>query len=386
MPHNRDDANEVVEVSDGGLPPAATDEGTRFPCAKCGAKLEFKPGAESLHCPYCGHENAIEGSGRIVEELNFSEALADLASTAEQTEHELVKCDACAAEIDRPPNVTSLSCPYCGSNIVLQSIMRRTIKPRSLLPFAIERRGAADRVRGWIKSLWFAPSAIRRFADVDGVIKGIYYPAWTYDCRTVTDYTGFRGDAYYVNVSYTAIENGKSVRRTRRERRIRWSPRWGTVHNTFDDVLVLASRSLPDDYARSLEPWDLKSLAPYQDQYLAGFLAESYSIDLTAGFDIAKELMSPHIDATIRRDIGGDEQRITSRRTQYHAITFKHILLPIWIGAYRFKSKLYRVLINARTGEVQGERPYSWIKITLAVLAAIIVIAGVAAIIHANQR
>jgi DNA-directed RNA polymerase subunit RPC12/RpoP len=386
MPRDRDESEEMMEAPEQGAPEAATTEGSRFPCAKCGAKLEFKPGADSLHCPYCGHENAIEGTGQIVEEMDFSGAINELESSAEVTEHELVKCDACAAEIDRPPNVTSLSCPYCGSNIVLQSIMRRLVKPRSLLPFAIERGNAAEKVRGWIKSLWFAPNAIKRFADIDGVIKGIYYPAWTYDCKTITDYTGFRGDAYYVTVSYTAIENGKSVRRTRQERRIRWSPRWGTVRNTFDDVLVLASTSLPEAYAHKLEPWDLKALAPYQDQYLAGFLAESYSIGLSQGFDIAKDLMAPTIDSTIRRDIGGDEQRISSRRTQYNAITFKHILLPIWIGAYRFRSKLYRVLINARTGEVQGERPYSWIKITLAVLAALVVIAAIIVIAQLKDR
>lgn len=362
--------SEAIETS----PPAL--EGIRFPCARCGARLEFSPGQDSLSCPFCGHRNAIEGSTEIVEELDFQEALRQLDDTAEHCQHTLVKCDACAAEIDRPTNITSLSCPYCRSNIVLQSVTRRAIKPRSLLPFAIERRLAADRVRSWIGSLWFAPSAIKRFADIDGAIRGIYYPAWTYDCSTRTNYTGFRGDAYYVQVSYTAMVNGKPQRRTRMERRIRWRPASGTVHNTFDDVLVLASRSLPEGFARKLEPWDLKSLTPYQDDYLAGFLAENYQIDLAGGFDLAKTFMSPMIDATIRRDIGGDEQRILSRRIHYHGITYKHILLPIWIGAYRFRDRVFRVLVNARTGEVQGERPWSWIKITAAVLVGAAVIAA----------
>ncbi len=354
-----------------------TADGLRFPCANCGAKLEFKPGTDCLVCPYCNHQNRISGGEQIVQELDFQQAISTLHQIAEQVEHELVKCDACAAEIDRPANVTSLSCPYCGSNIVLQSHTRRAIKPKSLLPFAIDRRPAAEKVRAWLKGLWFAPSAIRRFADIDGVIKGIYYPAWTYDCGTVTDYTGFRGDHYWVTVSYTAYENGKAVQRTRQEQRTRWTPAWGTVQNEFDDVLVLASRSLPEEYSQRLEPWDLKALTPYADGYLSGFLAESYQIDLAQGFDLAKELMAPIIDATIRGDIGGDEQRITSRRIKFHDITFKHILLPIWIGAFRFRAKLFRVLINARTGEVQGERPYSWIKITLAVLAGLAIIAAI---------
>lgn len=50
----------------------------------------------------------------------------------------------------------------------------------------------------------------------------------------------------------------------------------------------------------------------------------------------------------------------------------------MWLLAYRYKDKVYQVMINGATGEVQGERPYSWIKITLAVLAAAVV-AGVIA-------
>jgi hypothetical protein len=50
------------------------------------------------------------------------------------------------------------------------------------------------------------------------------------------------------------------------------------------------------------------------------------------------------------------------------------LLLPVWIGAYRFQSKVYQVAVNARTGEVQGERPYSAGKIALLVAVIVLVI------------
>jgi DNA-directed RNA polymerase subunit RPC12/RpoP len=375
---NRDASTPPPEVSPApGAGDADPIQGNRYPCRQCGARLEFKPGTASLVCPYCKYENSIEQSEAPIEELDFHETLRTLDEKSEHVEHAVVKCDACAAEVDLPPNIASLSCPYCTSNIVLQSTLRRTIKPLSLLPFRIDRKPAVDRVRAWIKSLWFAPTAIKRFADLDGSLKGVYYPAWTYDCDTTTRYTGMRGDAYYVTVSYTAMQNGKPVSRTRQERRIRWSPAAGTVGNTFDDLLVPASKSLPDAYVARLDPWDLESLTPYSDDYLSGFLAETYQIDLAQGFDVAKGMMLPTIDMTIRHDIGGDEQRITSRSITYDDITYKHILLPIWVGAYRFRDRVFRVLVNGRTGEVQGERPYSWIKITLAVLAAAAVIGAI---------
>src|SRR2546423_7172471 len=72
--------------------------------------------------------------------------------------------------------------------------------------------------------------------------------------------------------------------------------------------------------------------------------------------------------------IGGDEQRVNQISTNYSAITFKHLLLPVYVGAYRFHEKVYQVVINGRTGEVQGERPYSFWKIFFFVLALLTVL------------
>jgi hypothetical protein len=174
------------------------------------------------------------------------------------------------------------------------------------------------------------------------------------------------------------------VTRTRQVRRTRWWPVSGRVGNDFDDVMVLASRSLPPGYAEALEPWDLPDLVPYRDEYLSGFVAESYQIGLPEGFEIAKSIMAGTIRATIAGDIGGDHQRIHSVDTRYFNVTFKHALLPVWISAYRFHDRTFRFLVNARTGEVQGERPYSWVKITAAVLAAVIAILVVLLILRAN--
>jgi hypothetical protein len=160
-------------------------------------------------------------------------------------------------------------------------------------------------------------------------------------------------------------------------RRTRWHSVSGVVGNRFDDVLVLATRSLPYGLAEQLEPWNLKALVPYDDAYLQGFRVESYQVDLEAGFGIATNRMRPEIAQTVRRDIGGDHQRIGGMEVDYREITYKHILLPIWVSSYRHRDKVYRILVNAVTGEVQGERPYSVGKIVLAVLAGLAAAAGV---------
>jgi len=134
-------------------------------------------------------------------------------------------------------------------------------------------------------------------------------------------------------------------------------------------VLVVGSSSLPRDLAEELEPWDVGNLVSYADEYLSGFIAERYQVDLRQGWTRAGERMEEVIRGDVRRHIGGDHQRIHSLTTTHSRVTYKHVLLPMWICSYRYKEKVYRFLVNARTGEVQGQRPWSWVKITLTALA-----------------
>ena len=153
-----------------------------------------------------------------------------------------------------------------------------------------------------------------------------------------------------------------------------WSPAGGQVARRFDDVLVPATKSVNETRLNALEPWDLPALCAYDPEYLAGFKAQRYQIDLPVGFEKAKEVMERTITQDIRRDIGGDEQRIDRVQTETSNETFRHLLLPVWIGAYRFQGKVFQVVVNARTGEVQGERPYSAAKIALLVIGILILI------------
>ncbi|WYD82205.1 MAG: zinc ribbon domain-containing protein [Candidatus Electrothrix gigas] len=350
----------------------------KFFCKQCGADLKFEPGTRFLKCPYCGAKHRItrskkHRSRKHLAELSYSAYLEEAARQNLQ-EIRTVTCDSCGAETTLDPNITSTECPFCGTSMVVTLTSKKKIKPAALLPFRITLKKARELFRAWIKGLWFAPNALKKYARLESGIKGIYLPHWTYDCSTDTSYTGERGEYYYVTEEYTEEENGETVTKTREVRETHWYPASGRVRNIFDDVLVAASNSLDRSYVQELEPWDLGALKPYDDRYLSGFLSESYSVGLKQGFQLAKDIMAGEIDHTIRRDIGGDEQRIHNKNSHYSNITFKHILLPIWVSAYRYKGKVYRFLINARTGEVQGDRPWSWIKISFAVLVTVVII------------
>ena len=242
---------------------------------------------------------------------------------------------------------------------------------------ALPHHQAVDSYRKWIHSRWFAPSALKRRADQQRIF-GSYVPAWTYDSNTTTPYRGQRGEYYYETQTYTTVENGKTVTRTRQVRKSRWYPASGTIRQFINDVLVLATRSLPPGYGEELQPWDLMELTPFDERYLSGFNAEAYNVDLPQGWGTAQEIVDGRIRGLIRNDIGGDEQRIDWYEVHHREMTFKHVLLPIWISAYTYNGRRFQFLVNGRTGEVQGERPYSAVKITLFVLMIASIVAAAA--------
>lgn len=347
-----------------------------YPCPSCGATLAFNPQAAQLKCDYCGWEDAIPDSEAQVEERSYQQYLTTTHKPLGLLQENLleVDCTSCGAQITFETGQISGKCGFCGSAIVAEPHSSGPmVIPEGIIPFKVGRREAQTEIRTWIKKLWFAPGELKQLAQLEK-IKGVYLPFWTYDSFTKSHYQGERGEYYYTTETYKDDE-GKT--QTRQVRHTRWRSASGSVERFFDDVLIAATKLVKRRWLDALEPWPLKTeLKPYESSYLAGFEAVRSQIDLEEGFEIAKEVMETTIRGDVRRDIGGDEQRIHQLRTNYSAITFKNIFLPIWIASYRYRNQPYQVVINAFTGEVQGERPYSKLKIALAVLA-VLAIAGV---------
>ncbi len=286
-----------------------------------------------------------------------------------------VQCQSCGATVTFTPPEVARQCDFCGVQIVAQAKSADPIlAPEGVLPFRLTQPQATDSLRQWIRSRWFAPNALKSFTRPDA-IHGVYLPFWTYDTNTTSYYTGERGEHYYVNESYhEADSQGRRVERTRRVRHTRWHTTSGSVERWFDDVLVAATVSLPENRLAALEPWDLAELRSYEPAFLSGFKAQRYQVDLATGFERVKQITANVIAGDVRASIGGDEQRIHSVATHYSGVTFKHLLLPVYAGAYRFNQKIFQIVVNGRTGEIQGERPYSFWKIALFVTALLFVV------------
>lgn len=359
-------------------------KGRVFPCPRCGADLVFHIGQQALKCPYCGYEEAIVVPAEAeVKERDLDAMIAALAEHHDKGRNSFegmkeLRCGGCGGTVVFQDTLTSTACPYCGSPIQLDRavVAQDRIAVDGVLPFLVDHDKAAGSLAEWVKSRWFAPNDFLA-QGVRADFNGVYLPYWTFDAMTFTRYSGWRGENYTVTVG-----SGKDQRT---ETRTRWYPASGSFQRFFDDVLVVASKGLNEKCIHELEPWPLPQVASYNQQMIAGFLARTYDLELPLGFEAARKRIHSALDADVRRRIGGDKQRVDKMDVRHSAVTFKHLLLPVWMMAYRYHAKAFRVYVNACTGEVQGERPYSWIKITLAVILGLI-IAGLAYLFLGGQR
>ncbi|PIE13565.1 MAG: primosomal protein N' (replication factor Y) - superfamily II helicase [Rhodobacterales bacterium] len=354
----------------------------RFPCEQCGADYRFAPQTNALVCDHCGHEHSIQDAPRnAIRELDFHRALEAQLPAQDVEETRLSHCPNCAAQITFEDKDHAAECPFCGTPVVIDTGLHRHIKPRAVAPFVLEEKQAREAMSEWLGALWFAPRGVQQYARKGRKMRGVYVPYWTFDADTTSTYSGERGTIYYE--TRTVMRDGKRVQQ--QVQKVRWQSARGRVTRFFDDVLVLASKTLPKRFTDALQPWDLSALQPYAPEYLAGFDAEGYTIALDDGYDEARRHMARVIERDVKFDIGGDRQRIHDINTDVRDVAFKHILLPIWLAAYKYRGKTYRFVVNGQTGRVQGERPWSVWKLSFAVILGLLIAGAVGYAIAVEQ-
>jgi hypothetical protein len=312
--------------------------------------------------------------GAAIAEHDLETALAEIGDDARglRDEKKSVKCESCHAISVFDSGRAAQRCDFCGSPaIVPVENLPDLITPESLLPAAVPHTQVRDQLRDWYRSRWWAPNKLKRTALTD-TLHGIYLPYWTFDAHVDADWTAESGYYYYVTETYRDA-NGKT--QTRQVRKTRWEPSAGSLSHFFDDDAVPGTVGVHTALLRKVEPFPtLTDLKPYDPAYVRGWTVERYQVDLRQAAATSKAQMDAVIHQLCERDVPGDTHRNLQVASFYQGRTFKHILVPVWLATYTYGRKSYQVVINGYTGKMAGEHPLSWVKITIAVLAAIVVL------------
>ncbi|MCQ2082226.1 MAG: hypothetical protein MJZ11_11250 [Lachnospiraceae bacterium] len=346
-----------------------TMEETDKKCPACGGTMDFDPATGGLHCPYCDHYEEIK---RKDEEEPVTAAELKL----EEAEHtancdwgiatKTVICKSCGAESVYDVNDLSAVCPYCGSNQVMEASDSNTMAPGGVVPFKIDEKEAANRFTSWIKGKFFAPKLAKESAKAKN-FKGIYLPYWTFDADTSSTYTG---------------EYGKDRKVKDKEGNVKTVTDWyntsGQYDHFYDDELVCGTTQHDTGMLRGIEPYNTADNKAYKPEYVAGFGAEKYSVGVKAAWEKAKAAIKlkirSSVDHKILSDNNADHVRNVRITSEFSNLTYKYLLLPVWLSSYKYKDKVYQFMVNGQTGKVSGRAPVSVIKVILTILVIIGVI------------
>ena len=348
-------------------------------CPECGGNLEWNPKAQSLKCPYCGtvvpwSEETQPELGQQVVEQDLAQALKNPASgrgwgTDERYEVQCQNCRAISVFLSK--NVAQ-RCDFCGSPAIVAHEERNdAITPQSILPFKISDGQIRDKIRQWYGSRWFAPNKLKSAALTD-TLHGVYLPYWTFDAHADAQWWAEAGYYYYTTETYRDA-NGNV--QSRQVRHVRWESASGSLQHFFDDELVPGTVGVQPQLLRQVEPFPTTTdLKPYSPEFVRGWTVERYQVDLSKAAQLNEQDMDGQLRDLCARQVPGDTQRSLQVQRQYTGRTFKHTLVPVWLVGYTYGSKTYQIVANGYTGQIAGERPYSWVKIALAVLCTLVLL------------
>lgn len=343
-----------------------TKEETDRKCPQCDGTMTFDPKTGALKCPYCDYVEEIqqeEDAPTEAEELDFFKA-EETGNCDWGVETKTVICKMCAGESVYDALQIAGVCPYCGSNQVLEEKGKNTLAPGGVCTFKIDQRTAAENFNKWLGKRFFCPKIVKETAQADR-FQGLYLPYWTFDTTTVTEYS-----ARY----------GKDHRRRKPdgnyEIETKWYPTAGKYKQFFDDELVNASTQHDRSLMAGLEPFNTADNVAYKPEYIAGFASERYSIGLKDGWAKAKSSIYSKIRRNIRnkieREHRADRVDRLNTNTVYNNITYKYLLLPIWISSFRYGEKTYQFMVNGQTGKVSGRTPIDKAKVALVIGAGVL--------------
>lgn len=285
-----------------------------------------------------------------------------------------LRCENCGAEVAIDPDQRSYTCTFCDSNYVVEFTPDQSHRqtPEFVIGFAITPEQAMERFRQWLgRNSWFRPSDLKH-SSIAAKLKGVYLPFWSFSMLARSRWSATIGEYWCRTETYTTIENGKTVTKTRTVQDTEWWNLDGRHHRYYSGYLISGSRGLGQHDAVQLQPFHLAAAKRYEPYFLAGWLSEEYSIEREAALEVSKQEFLQREHDQIKAFLPGDTYRDLRAQTSFEDVNSDLVLLPVYLLTYRYRNQLYRFLMNGQTGKVAGNQPVSWQKIGLTVVGALI--------------
>lgn len=236
----------------------------------------------------------------------------------------------------------SLRCPFCCSVLLSRKQDTRVLKPEGLIPFAVNHKAAEELTRSWMHEGFWRPSDIRQQAMLESMV-AVYVPYWVFSAQTQTHWT-----ADSSSVPWGARGN--------------WCPVSGNHSSDYKGLLVGASAALTSSETAAISPFDLRKTVTPESIDLTNWRVEEFQMPRRLARPLATGSLQELERQACRPYVPGDCRNLQVNVRILNMQSYP-ILLPVWVMAFRYKRKLYRVVINGQTGKLTGTAPFAYGKL-----------------------
>jgi uncharacterized membrane protein (GlpM family) len=378
------------------MPRPPEDDGREvvdFRCPHCDGATAFSTDNGGLTCSFCGYHEApqVEIVGKGAQEFEFTVETVERATNGWGQERKELVCNSCAAHTTLSTEMLSHTCPFCGSNAVVQSrAPQDVLRPRFLVPFVTTTENCRQITAEFLQNSWLLPNDLQNLARSTEYTP-IYIPFWTFDARSQASW---RAEVYNTDARrrHHSAPNWKWERSFLLKLGDREGSQWdwesGAVSLFTDDMLVSGSSQISLTLLKQLRGYRLGDLVPYEPTFLAGLSAQAYDVDLETAWASARRSMRAKTKEACLEQASARTTRNFSMNLDFSDESWRYILLPLYLATYRYGDKVFQVLINGQTGTIAGQRPVDWRKVAQVLglwFLPGLLLAIVAAVLLANE-
>lgn len=351
---------------------AAALKPVSFKCPNCGGTTKYDVAAGGVACEYCGHVAQARAAvvGHAAAQNEFTLEALNKAEKGWGVDRQELHCETCGADIALTSEAAAnraltATCPFCASNNVnVRAAQTDSVRPRFLVPFKIKPEDTQAKARAWLGQGWFHPGDLASAANINRFV-GVYLPFWTFAAHIGANWRAEVG--YERSESYYDSEDKEWKTRTV----IDWRWESGQVPVPINDWLTPGTSHVSNLLLASLNPFQLNDLATYTPDYLAGWQAQAYDVTLPKAWEIGKAAMRETAKDAARRSISSSHVRNFSMAAEFSDESWRYVLLPVYLTAYKFQDKVFQVMVNGQTGKVAGQKPVAWWKIWAVIALAL---------------
>ena len=330
----------------------------QYNCKNCGSVLCFNPNTQSLFCEKCKSTFDLEKK-RSFKRHDFESETVDNQKRNEWVEdNKVFKCKNCGGSIVANKYEFSNTCPYCNTNLAVDSSALPGLKPDGIIPFAFDKTGASQKFVENVKKRFYVNGKFKRHLP-ENKIKGTYVPSFVFDMNTDSTYHGV--------LSETEHRDGHSYTRTFHIS--------GTLKKPYKNVMVESSSKITQKELDGILPFDMSKAVDYKNGFILGYTVEHYADTLKVCEEIARETISKLIRRDILSKYSYDSVQSLVVKTDYSQKEYNYVLVPLYKFEYTFKNKSYTTYMNGQNGKVDKNLPKSIPKIVLTVLIVLLIIA-----------